>query len=613
MGKTTAIILAAVAAGVGGALRARADASATVVFALGRVCADGSAVDGKMSVGYAPTESRNAVVAIDGETLLNAGEAGTWTWHAATAGTYTISHTVAGDVMSATYVVTNGYATVEETPKPPMELVEGVSFTPSGEIAVAAKGARQVVTISGNGEEWTGATSADWLKLNSTSGTAIGKSVVCTVAENASVEDRVGYVYIAGRPLKVVQSGRGGATVAAEAAVDAAGGEVAVAVSVLDATTMWNARSECSWVQVETAQGTGSGEAKLLVSPWNRAASRTGTVTVAGRTVTVTQRAATFECPTATETNVVAEGASGAFTITTVQGVTWRATSDAAWLVVGDDAGPRHGCGTVSWEALPQALFESRTATITVTPTEDSGLAPLTFLVTQDAAKAEIEGGLVRCCSAAGRASLVVNVRVDVETASWTPEISEEAKDAWVFLMSGEGPATGEGTFELYVASAMEGDELPRTATVAVGNATLRIVQADGVVIEDGHTSFIIPTSWFAAHPALGGTTAAEWQKIAEGAGAKTDASGAAQPVWHDYVAGTDPTDAADRFTASIAFEDGKPVVSWSPALNGEGVREGVRVYRVWGKVELTDAAWVEVAPGGESGYRFFRVTVEMP
>ena len=75
----------------------------------------------------------------------------------------------------------------------------------------------------------------------------------------------------------------------------------------------------------------------------------------------------------------------------------------------------------------------------------------------------------------------------------------------------------------------------------------------------------------------------------------------------------TDPTDAASRFTASVALEDGKPVVSWSPALNGEGVREGVRTYRVWGKANLTDAAWSEVAPDGESAYRFFRVSVEMP
>ena len=60
-------------------------------------------------------------------------------------------------------------------------------------------------------------------------------------------------------------------------------------------------------------------------------------------------------------------------------------------------------------------------------------------------------------------------------------------------------------------------------------------------------------------------------------------------------------------------MKDGAPVVTWSPALNGEGVREGSRTYRVWGKANLDDATWSEVLSGSESGYNFFRVTVEMP
>ena len=55
------------------------------------------------------------------------------------------------------------------------------------------------------------------------------------------------------------------------------------------------------------------------------------------------------------------------------------------------------------------------------------------------------------------------------------------------------------------------------------------------------------------------------------------------------------------------------PVATWSPALWRRGRREGVRVYRVWGKANLGDAAWSEVEAGGEGDFRFFRVTVEMP
>ena len=574
--------------------------TATVEFALGRICADGSSVDGKVSLGYAPTEGRNAVVAINDEMLLNANEAGSWTWYAATAGTYAISHTVGEYVMSAAYVVTNGYAKVEEAPDPPMDVVEGIALSPSDEIAVAAKGMRQIVKISGNGEEWTGATSADWLKLNSTSGTATGKGIICTIAENVAAEARVGYVYVAGQTLKVTQAGRG-ATVDAQVTAGTAGGVIAVAVSVPDETTTWSASSECPWIQVETQYGTGSGEVKLRVPPWNKAISRTGTVTIAGQSVVVTQMA--LETAT-TGAAVVAQGKTLMVNVETAASVEWAIADVPGWItLVG--AASRRGPDIVTLIVSPNTTFEDRTAAVMI--------AGKAFTVTQDAAKVEIGGGLVRCCNASGCDPLVVTVNVDVETAPWTAEISEEAKDSWVFLMSGEDPVLGDGTFELYIAPAAEGDALPRTATVAVGNATLRITQDDGVVIDGGNVPFIIPATWFAKYPALGGTTVAEWQEIAEGAGVKTDASGAAQPVWHDYVAGTDPTDATSRFTASVALEDGKPVVTWTPALNGDGVREGVRTYRVWGKADLGDAAWSEVAPGGEAGYRFFRVTVEMP
>ena len=78
--------------------------------------------------------------------------------------------------------------------------------------------------------------------------------------------------------------------------------------------------------------------------------------------------------------------------------------------------------------------------------------------------------------------------------------------------------------------------------------------------------------------------------------------------VWQDYVAGTDPTNLASRFTAKIEMVDGAPVVTWEPDLNTNGV---IRAYKVYGKETLEG--------GGEWQYptnslhRFFKVMVEMP
>ena len=80
------------------------------------------------------------------------------------------------------------------------------------------------------------------------------------------------------------------------------------------------------------------------------------------------------------------------------------------------------------------------------------------------------------------------------------------------------------------------------------------------------------------------------------------------QPVWECYVAGLDPTNAASRFEARIGFENGEPIVTWTPDLN-EGGTKHERVYMVEGKASLVDQTW---GPTNEAT-RFFRVKVLMP
>ena len=59
------------------------------------------------------------------------------------------------------------------------------------------------------------------------------------------------------------------------------------------------------------------------------------------------------------------------------------------------------------------------------------------------------------------------------------------------------------------------------------------------------------------------------------------------------------------RKASTVSF--GLPHVTWSPNLNTNGE---VRVYTVFGKTNLTDAAWVCPTT---AAHRFFKVKVEMP
>ena len=66
-------------------------------------------------------------------------------------------------------------------------------------------------------------------------------------------------------------------------------------------------------------------------------------------------------------------------------------------------------------------------------------------------------------------------------------------------------------------------------------------------------------------------------------------------------------TNSESEFTAGIEFVDGVPQVTWSPNLNTNGTE---RIYTIWGKESLTDAAWHSPT---NAAHRFFKVKVEMP
>ena len=582
------------------------DAVGAAKVVAGHICADGNFVDGALTLGAAPTAEANAVVSVDGEEVVCATDATTFLWQARTKGEHVISHTVGDITLLATYNVTNLLFWTPAEPNPPMDVVETITISPESKTFATANASGSSIMTEGSGE-WTAAVSDDWITLAATSGAA-GKNVAYRIAANAGLESRVGYVYVAGRVHKIVQAGRETLTATldrTDLAVGASGGAETIAVAPSNAEMTWRVQTDAEWLSVSPTEGVGEQSVNIQVASWCELGARTGTVFVVDQVVTVVQTGSSFAVVGAEESSAVAQGDTGVFAIEATAGLTWTATSDADWLTLTDASGT--GDGSVAWTAAAQTTFEPRTATITVVAQTANCRAEYAVSVVQAAAKVTFEGGNTRCYNADGAFNETVMVHVDVADIPWMVTLSDGA-DGWLYLFSEAEHAGDDVEISFMVDAATVGTtELPRTATIAVGNATLTVTQDDAVVIDEGSSPFFIPTSWFAQYPTMGGSTVAELQVVAEDNGVKS------APVWHDYVAGTDPTNALSKFTAMIEMKDGVPIVTWSPNLNGEGVRGGVRVYRVWGKANLGDAAWSEVGAGEESDYRFFRVTVEMP
>lgn len=119
-----------------------------------------------------------------------------------------------------------------------------------------------------------------------------------------------------------------------------------------------------------------------------------------------------------------------------------------------------------------------------------------------------------------------------------------------------------------------------------------------------------VPYEWLDGFPAYLQIQSGDYESAAMSIGSN------GCKLYESYVAGLDPANPKSTFKTRIDFKDGKPVVSWEPALNGMNEsgrckKTGVRTYRVLGSTDLK--TWIEVNDGEESRYNFFKVNVEMP
>ena len=131
-----------------------------------------------------------------------------------------------------------------------------------------------------------------------------------------------------------------------------------------------------------------------------------------------------------------------------------------------------------------------------------------------------------------------------------------------------------------------------------------------------------VPHNWLEENAAsLLETNANDYEATASGVAAN------GRSVWECYLAGVSPTNPAAAFLLkAVSVIDGVPKLEWEPDLNQGGATE--RTYRVWGRKDLiipdadeeeetTRDGWTDVtekkALGMEEGWRFFRVSVELP
>jgi hypothetical protein len=116
------------------------------------------------------------------------------------------------------------------------------------------------------------------------------------VAANTSTSQRSGSLTIAGQAFAVTQSGLTCSFTVSPTSqsIGAAGGTGTASVTANANTCQWTATSGASWITITGgSSGTGSGTVAYTVAANTTTAKRSGTLTIAGKTLTVTEDVAT--------------------------------------------------------------------------------------------------------------------------------------------------------------------------------------------------------------------------------------------------------------------------------------------------------------------------------
>jgi len=287
-------------------------------------------------------------------------------------GNGTVNYSVAantGAARNGTLTIAGQTYTINQAAAPP-PCTYNLSATSANVVATANTGSVNVTT-SATSCQWTAASNVMWVSLTSgASGTGNG-TVNYSVTANTGAA-RSGTLTIAGNTYTINQAaGSGGGTCsynlsATSLTVGSAGGAVPLTVTPSTANCAWTATSNVAWITVPSgASGTGNGTVSLNLQANTASTSRTGTLTIAGKLVTITQQAASGCSVTiAPLSRAVSATASTQSLTVTSSFCFWIVSSTVNWITV--TSGPYgFGNGTVTYSVTANS-GGTRTGTIII-------------------------------------------------------------------------------------------------------------------------------------------------------------------------------------------------------------------------------------------------------
>jgi len=241
------------------------------------------------------------------------------------------------------------------------------SISPTSRSFTAAAGSSTTSVTAPAGCAWTAATNdPGWLTISSGASGNGNAAVTFAASANTATQSRTGTLTVAGHTLTVTQAAAACAFTVSPTSrtILGSGGSSSTSVTTTSGCG-WTAASNSSWITItDGASRTGSGSVNFTVAP-NQSGARSGSLTVAGQTVTISQNASscTYSISPASR-NVHAGGTTNSVQLTTITGCSWTASSDVSWVTVSPSSGG--GSRAISYTVAANPSSAGRTARVTV-------------------------------------------------------------------------------------------------------------------------------------------------------------------------------------------------------------------------------------------------------
>ncbi|MBI2906511.1 MAG: BACON domain-containing protein [Chloroflexi bacterium] len=368
------------------------------------------------------------------------------------------------------YVAPNPF----ESPRTRMITIANVAFTisqgspcrysisPTSQSFPRSGGTGSVNVTALAGCAWTAVSDVAWVTITSGGSAAGNGQVTFKVAANTGASSRTGALTIAGKAFTVSQEAACVYSISPTSETfPVSGGTSSVNVTA-GVGCAWTAASGVGWVVITSGgTGTGNGTVAFRVTANDTSSSRSGTLTIAGQTFTVSQGLACLPTIFIPRQSFPAGGGMGGVNVTAPSECTWMVESNADWVVI-SSGGRGTGSGTVGFTVAANNTFSPRTATLTVagqTFTVQQEAPPCSYAISPTGQSFPASGGT-------GSASVTAG-----SGCSWTAVSNVD----WVVITSGAG-GVGDGTVGFTVAA--NNATSPRTGALVIAGQTFTVSEA---------------------------------------------------------------------------------------------------------------------------------------